>query len=91
MPCDDFGLGLAVNRKEYCLPDDARWLCPTPQIARLKMELSVSLKAREDLEGRLAEMESENLALRAQVAQSQIAMKSTLEEAIKLLQQGTPQ
>ncbi|KXZ45404.1 hypothetical protein GPECTOR_55g310 [Gonium pectorale] len=57
------------------------------QIARLKMELSVSLKAREDLEARLAEVESENLSLRAQVAQSQIAMKSTLEEAIKLLQQ----
>ncbi|EFJ42805.1 hypothetical protein VOLCADRAFT_97031 [Volvox carteri f. nagariensis] len=57
------------------------------QVARLKMELSVSLKAREDLEARLAEVESENLALRAQVAQSQIAMKSTLEEAIKLLQQ----
>ncbi|GIL89331.1 hypothetical protein Vretimale_18659 [Volvox reticuliferus] len=57
------------------------------QIARLKMELSVNLKAREELEAQLAEMESENLALRAQVAQSQIAMKSTLEEAIKLLQQ----
>ncbi|GIL47784.1 hypothetical protein Vafri_3909 [Volvox africanus] len=57
------------------------------QIARLKMELSVNLKAREELEARLVEMESENLALRAQVAQSQIAMKSTLEEAIKLLQQ----
>ncbi|GLC37067.1 hypothetical protein PLESTB_001395300 [Pleodorina starrii] len=57
------------------------------QIARLKMELSVSLKARDELESRVAEMESENLSLRAQVAQSQIAMKSTLEEAIKLLQQ----
>lgn len=48
----------------------------------------MSLKAREDVEGRLAEMENENIVLRAQVAQSQIAMKSTLEEAIKLLQQG---
>ncbi|KAG2483610.1 hypothetical protein HYH03_017552 [Edaphochlamys debaryana] len=57
------------------------------QVARLKMELSMSLKQREELESRLAEVESENLSLRAQVAQSQIAMKSTLEEAIKLLQQ----
>eukprot|EP00198_Chlamydomonas_reinhardtii_P007488 XP_001696825.1 predicted protein [Chlamydomonas reinhardtii] len=57
------------------------------QVARLKMELSMSLKAREELESRLADLEGENLSLRAQVAQSQIAMKSTLEEAIKLLQQ----
>lgn len=57
------------------------------QVARLKMELSMSLKAREELEARLADVEAENLSLRAQVAQSQIAMKSTLEEAIKLLQQ----
>lgn len=48
----------------------------------------MSLKAREELESRLADLEGENLSLRAQVAQSQIAMKSTLEEAIKLLQQG---
>ncbi|PNH01901.1 Phosphoglucan, water dikinase, chloroplastic [Tetrabaena socialis] len=57
------------------------------QVARLKMELSMSVKAREDIESRLAAVENENLSLRAQVAQSQIAMKSTLEEAIKLLQQ----
>lgn len=57
-------------------------------VARLKMELSLSVKAKEDVESKVIELQSENTLLKSQVAQSQMAMKSTLEEAIKLLAEG---
>lgn len=49
------------------LPSTHRPPCLHVQVARLKMELSMSLKAREELEARLADVEAENLSLRAQV------------------------
>lgn len=58
------------------------------QVARLKMELGLSLKGKEEVEAKLSELTAENALLRGQVAQSQMAMKSTLEEAIKLLAEG---
>ena len=61
---------------------------PPTQVARLKMELSLASKARDDLETKVTELETSNMTLRAEVANSQLAMKSTLEEAIRLLQSG---
>ncbi|MEW5305813.1 MAG: hypothetical protein WDW36_008330 [Sanguina aurantia] len=58
------------------------------QINTLKMELSHAQEARKEGEERLQDLEQENLLLKAQVASSQAAIKSTLEEAMKLLAQG---
>lgn len=37
------------------------------QVARLKMELSLASKARDDLEGKVSELEAHNMSLRAEV------------------------
>lgn len=52
------------------------------EVARLKMESSL---VKAEAEKRVMELEEENFLLRAQLTQAQIAMKSTLEEAISLL------
>lgn len=55
------------------------------EVARLRMELSLASQGRAEADRRIAELEEESFLLRAQLTQAQIAMKSTLEEAISLL------